>query len=100
MSTVRALPFTPTRPEFSRFEASKIVPFEQEYDNFDVFDDWYQGPVTASVRSVVPTYRPTPVLSSANVGVSTGAHFGPVIACIGSVFPTCLPTTVISSGVP
>ncbi|XP_052255150.1 uncharacterized protein LOC127860882 [Dreissena polymorpha] len=53
--------------------ASKIVPVEQEYDNFNVFDDLYQGPVTASVGSVVPTYRPTPVnstvISSANVGV-------------------------------
>ncbi|KAH3789856.1 hypothetical protein DPMN_168045 [Dreissena polymorpha] len=92
MSTGTALPYTPTRPEFNRFETSKTVPFEQDLDNFDVFDDFYQSPATVSVGSEFPTYLPIPVISSANVSAS-----------VGSGFPTYLPTPVITSanvGVP
>ncbi|KAH3890647.1 hypothetical protein DPMN_014732 [Dreissena polymorpha] len=92
MSTGTALPYTPTSPEFNRFETSKTVPFEQDLDNFDVFDDFYQSPATVSVGSEFPIYLPAPVISSANVSVS-----------VGSGFTTYLPTPVITSanlGVP
>ncbi|KAH3839081.1 hypothetical protein DPMN_112503 [Dreissena polymorpha] len=76
MSTGTALPYTLTRPELNRFETSKTVPFEQDLDNFDVFDDFYRSPATVSVGSEFPTYLPTPVISSANV---RGFHPSPDI---------------------